>query len=58
MYAKLKTDKIIPTDFAVSSSYEVNMGEKGKRDKSKKETQKKPKLTIKEKRKKKREKEK
>jgi hypothetical protein len=43
-----------PTIF--SDSYEVMMGEKGKRDKAKKETQKKPKLTIKEKRKRKREK--
>jgi len=58
MYAKLKTDKIIPTDFAVSYSYEVDMGEKGKRDKGKREGKKKPKSTIKEKRKKKREKDK
>lgn len=44
-------------DFAISNSNEVDMGDKGKRDKARRDGQKKkPKLTLKEKRKRKKEK--
>ncbi|MCH7589164.1 MAG: hypothetical protein IIC78_14190 [Chloroflexi bacterium] len=45
-------------DFSISKTEGVVMGEKGKKDKSRREDKKKPKLTIKEKRKLKKEKKK
>jgi hypothetical protein len=43
-------------DFAISNSKGVDMGDKGKKDKGRREDQKKAKLTLKEKRKRKKEK--
>jgi hypothetical protein len=42
--------------FGIANSEGANMGDKGKKDKAKREAQKKPKLTLKEKRKRKKEK--